>query len=136
MPGRSPVSVPPKRHSKTRVRRFKRRSCDAAHEAPGQEPWDRFAVVLNAVLERTLPRHKTDFAVLEQHWPDLVGKDIAAHTRPGAVRGNTVTVFVDSSVWMQELQARGTAAMILKAIAAVLPGTPIERLRWRSDPGG
>ncbi len=116
--------------------RFRRRSVEPAREEPGREPWDAFGVVLNAILERTLPRHKTDFAMLEQHWLDVVGYDVASHTRPGAVRGNTLTVFVASSVWMQELQTRGTAAAILTAVRALLPGTPIERVRWRSDPGG
>ncbi len=119
-----------------RAGRFRRRSVEPARETPGSEPWDAFGVVLNAILERTLPRHKTDFAMLEQHWPDVVGYDVAAHTRPGAVRGNSLTVFVESSVWMQEFQVRGTAAAILTAVRAVLPGTPIEKVRWRSDPGG
>lgn len=119
-----------------RAGRFRRRSIEPARDAPGREPWDEFGTVLNAILERTVPRHKTDFAMLEQHWPDVVGYEVAAHTRPGAVRGNTLTVFVASSVWMQELQARGAAGAILKAVRGVLPGTPIERVRWRSDPGG
>ncbi len=127
--------IPRKRRVK-RPGRFKRRSCDPAREEPGHEPWDTFGVVLNSILERTLPRHKTDFAMLEQHWPDIVGYDVALHTRPGAVRGNTLTVFVASSVWMQELQARGTDAAVLTAVRAVLSGTPIERVRWRCDPGG
>ncbi len=117
-------------------KRFRRRSNDPAREEPGQEPWDRFGAVLNAILERTLPRHKTDFAMLEQHWLDLVGRDVAMHTRPGGVRGNTLTVFVTSSVWMQELQVRGTGKAILTAVRALMPGTPIERVRFRSDPGG
>lgn len=138
MPGRSLVKAVDKRRPRasTRLKRFRRRSCDPEREAPGREPWDPLAAVLNAVLERTLPRHKTDFMVLEQHWRDVVGRDVALHTRPGAVRGNTFTVFVASSAWMQELQARGTAAGILKAVRALLPGTPIERVRWRCDPGG
>lgn len=117
-------------------KRFHRRSNDPVREQPGQEPWDQLGTVLNAVLARTLPRHKTDFAVLEQHWLDLVGREVAMHSRPGGVRGNTLTVFVSSSVWMQELQVRGTARTVLTAVRALMPGTPIERVRFRCDPGG
>ncbi len=132
--------VPPKRKYGVRRHtgraRFRRRSCDPSRAEPGREPWDSFADVLNVLLESALPRHKSDYAMLEQHWPDIVGREVARHTRPGAVRGNTLIVFAANSVWMQELQARNTAGALLAAVRALLPGTPIEKVRWRSDPGG
>ncbi len=136
MPARTQEKRIPRKRRLKRPGRFRRRSCDPVREEPGHEPWEPFGDVLTAILDRTLPRHKSDFAMLEQHWPDIVGYDVASHTRPGAVRGNTLTVFVANSVWMQELQARGTAIAIVTAVRALLPGTSIEKVRWRSDPGG
>ena len=37
-------------------------------------------------------------------WPDLVGSGMAGHTKPSAVRGGTLTVDCDSSVYAQELE--------------------------------
>ncbi len=40
---------------------------------------------------------------IEGRWKALVGVVAAKHTRPAALRKGTLTVFVDSSGWMQEM---------------------------------
>ena len=44
---------------------------------------------------------------LQASWTELVGAPIAAHSFPLMVRGTTLIVVVDSSVWSQELSLLG-----------------------------
>jgi predicted nucleic acid-binding Zn ribbon protein len=37
-------------------------------------------------------------------WPDLVGEGVAAHARPGSIRGGVLTVLVDGPAWVTELK--------------------------------
>ena len=37
-------------------------------------------------------------------WEEAVGREIASHCRPVAVRGSVLEAEVDSSVWCQQLQ--------------------------------
>lgn len=37
------------------------------------------------------------------HWPDIVGKDIAAHAHPLSLRNKLLIVAVDHPGWLQEL---------------------------------
>lgn len=46
---------------------------------------------------------------IEQHralilWDQVVGKEIASHTKPGWVRYGILWVIVDDSIWHQELE--------------------------------
>jgi len=43
---------------------------------------------------------------IADHWVESVGAEIAAHSRPVAIRGEVLEVSVDSSVWCQQLQLR------------------------------
>jgi predicted nucleic acid-binding Zn ribbon protein len=47
---------------------------------------------------------------IEEQWKAVVGAPAAKHTRPASLRKGVLTVFVDSSGWMQEmtLQKRKT----------------------------
>jgi hypothetical protein len=36
-------------------------------------------------------------------WPEAVGKGVARHAQPVAIRGNKLTLVVDSPAWMQQL---------------------------------
>ena len=57
------------------------------------------------------------FAIGRQ-WADIAGEEAALHSRPVAVRGATLEVVVDSSVWCQELQLRRPALLeALKRVA-------------------
>lgn len=40
---------------------------------------------------------------LRREWPAVVGEQIAAHTRPDAIRFKKLYVIADSSVWLQQL---------------------------------
>ena len=43
---------------------------------------------------------------IADRWAESVGPEIAAHSRPVAIRGEVLEVHVDSSVWCQQLQLR------------------------------
>ncbi|MDO8283030.1 MAG: DUF721 domain-containing protein [Thermodesulfovibrionia bacterium] len=40
---------------------------------------------------------------LQKHWPKLVGKTIAAHTSPEAIKDKQLTITVDTPQWMHHL---------------------------------
>ena len=40
---------------------------------------------------------------IEQQWKTLVGAQAAKHTRPASLRKGVLTVFVDTSGWVQEM---------------------------------
>lgn len=42
-------------------------------------------------------------ALIEARWSDVVGEAIALHTAPEEIRFDTLTIVVDSAVWMHEL---------------------------------
>jgi hypothetical protein len=42
-------------------------------------------------------------AMLERRWSEIVGEAIAFHTHPEEIRFDTLTILVDSAVWMHEL---------------------------------
>ena len=43
---------------------------------------------------------------VNERWKALVGVSAARHTRPASLRKGVLTVFVDSSGWMQEVNMR------------------------------
>jgi predicted nucleic acid-binding Zn ribbon protein len=49
---------------------------------------------------------------LAAEWPSVVGPAVARHTRPGRMEGDRLVVFVDHSVWLNELARYGKAAML------------------------
>ena len=44
-------------------------------------------------------------------WEEVVGPEVARHCRPALLRGRTLEVRVDSSVWSQELRFRSPAIL-------------------------
>jgi predicted nucleic acid-binding Zn ribbon protein len=49
---------------------------------------------------------------LSKEWQEIVGKGVGKHTRPGRIAGCTLYVFVDSSVWLNELKRYGQKEML------------------------
>ena len=62
-------------------------------------------------------------------WEEAVGREIADHCRPTALRGGRLEVTVDSSVWCQQLQLR--APEILQALRRLLGEDAPSELRLR-----
>jgi predicted nucleic acid-binding Zn ribbon protein len=77
-----------------------------------------------------LGHHGTSAAVrIAACWEEAVGSEIAGHCRPSALRGETLEVTVDSSVWSQHLQMRREE--ILDALRSELGADAPRDLRFR-----
>jgi predicted nucleic acid-binding Zn ribbon protein len=66
---------------------------------------------------------------IAERWVEAVGPEIAAHCRPTALRGGTLEVSVDSSVWCQQLQLRSPE--VIEALRAALPADAPSELWFR-----
>jgi predicted nucleic acid-binding Zn ribbon protein len=69
----------------------------------GQSRLDSFGSILAGVAHRLGLESKLFEARLRRQWPDIVGKPIAAHTRPDQIRFKKLYVLVHNSVWLQQL---------------------------------
>lgn len=72
--------------------------------------------------------------ILIEKWSAAVGSVIAAHTRPGRLINKELTIFVDSSPWLSELQ-RGAKKELLTKVQSVFGRDVIQTLRLSMDPG-
>ncbi len=70
---------------------------------------------------------------LQQDWADIVGKTVAAHTRPGQLQERVLTVYVDSSAWLAELSHFGRDEM-LKNLQKKYGTERIKSVRLQNDP--
>jgi hypothetical protein len=65
--------------------------------------------------------------VLQGRWPEIVGEDIAAHSRPGELARGVLVIVTQSSAWSHQLSF--LSDRILQALRRHTDG--IERLRFR-----
>lgn len=86
-----------------------------------------------AVLRSLQPQGQGWLATLAAEWPALVGADVARHTRPGGIERRTLLVYVDSSVWLSELQRFGQKRL-LDNVRKRFAEARVDALRLRIDP--
>jgi hypothetical protein len=72
--------------------------------------------------------------ILIEKWSSAVGKGIAAHTRPGRLYNKELTIFVDSSPWLSELQRCAKKDLLVK-LQSVFGRDVIQTIRLSMDPG-
>ena len=70
---------------------------------------------------------------LVERWEDIVGSQVARHSRPGRMNGSELIVYVDSSVWLHELQRYGLKGMYAK-VKAHCDRQEIKSIRLQLDP--
>ena len=58
--------------------------------------------VLKKVVEDLSRAKKEDIFTICSGWASIVGRELARHTRPAALRKGTLTVFVDDSAWFYQ----------------------------------
>ncbi len=63
-------------------------------------------------------------------WPGIVGGDVAAHSAPLTINGNTLVIATRSSAWSQQLQFLSPA--ILEGVRALPQAVAITRLTFRA----
>ena len=74
-------------------------------------------------------------ATLSSEWQEIVGSAVGKHTKPGRISGTTLYVFVDSSVWLNELKRYGQKEMLLN-LQSRFGANRIRNLSIQIDPDG
>jgi len=69
---------------------------------------------------------------LAQRWAELVGTDLAAHSRPGALRDGVLTVPGGAPPWATQLRYRETE--VLEHAATAVGEGVVRTLRIRVEP--
>ena len=59
--------------------------------------------IIKSVFERLENEKTFSKEDIESQWKGMVGVSGASHTRPASLRKGVLTVFVDSSGWLQEM---------------------------------
>ena len=72
---------------------------------------------------------------IREAWRELAGPGAANHARPGYLNRQTLVIFVDSSVWLNEL-VRYERAGILARLQQRFGAQAIKALRLQADPEG
>jgi len=68
--------------------------------------------VVTSVMKKIGLDEQNWIETLSQDWENIVGKGVGLHTRPGRITGSQLYVFVDSSVWLNELKRYGRNQML------------------------
>jgi len=66
-------------------------------------------------------------------WAEIVGPDLAAHTRPDSLSGRELTVTADSTAWAT--QVRLLAGQLVRRLNAELGDGSVERVKVRGPAG-
>lgn len=66
-------------------------------------------------------------------WAEIVGPELAAHTRPDSLSGRELTVTADSTAWAT--QVRLLAAQLVRRLNAELGDGSVERVKVRGPAG-
>ena len=74
--------------------------------------------------EKTLSRED-----VEERWKAIAGVSASRHTRPASLRKGVLTVFVDSSGWMQEVNMR--KRKILKQLKSIFGKDRISAIHFK-----
>lgn len=103
-------------------------------DAPAPEPEAEIRDVVKNIFQGIDVRRQP--ALLEQireTWPELAGPGAGKHARPGYLDRQTLIVFVDSAVWLNEL-ARYEQTGILARLQKHFGAEAIKALRLQADP--
>lgn len=128
MPGRRPSY----HRGKWQLQRERLQLPEGTPPTPDRDP-RRLAEGIEVLVRSLLPRADQDLRALANEWATIVGADLARHTRPASLERGCLTVYVDSSPWLSELQ-RFAQTRILEAVRARFGDNAAKVLRLRLDP--
>lgn len=111
------------------------------HQLAQPEPYMSFRDA--SPIGAMVPRIMKKIGLADQHWLEelaaewagLVGEAVAKHTRPGRFQAKELTVFVDSSVWLNELSRYGRKEMLAK-LEQRFGDRDIKSVNLKLDPDG
>jgi len=92
--------------------------------------FSRIGDVLPAVLRSLGLEQRFKEQELLAQWPDAVGPDIAARTRPTRIERGVLYVHVDHGAWMQELHF--IEKDLIHKLCERVPGVELKKIRFSS----
>ena len=98
----------------------------------GRDEPERVASGLDRVVRRMGGTSAETVGGVFARWPEIVGEQIAGHTRPLAVRSGALQVGVDDPAWAPELRFLETR--IVERLRAVLGTDDVDRIEVRVRP--
>lgn len=117
--------------------RIERERCGIPDGTPPPPPFED-AAGLGQVLPNVLKRLGLDtLAWLDEvrsQWPEAVGAQVAAHSRPGPWRQGTLTVYVANPIWLSEI-SRYHRGHMLDALRRRFGAERIRAISIQADPG-
>lgn len=88
--------------------------------------------ILSGLIDRQRSGQAGDFDRVYGSWEKIVGGAVAANTRPEAISGGILLVYVSSSVWIHQLQFLRTE--IIENINRFLKSKRIEDIKFKIGP--
>lgn len=103
-------------------------------EPPAAEPDVAVRDIVNDIFKGIDVRRQPAFLdQVREAWGELAGPGAAKHARPGYLDRQTLVIFVDSAVWLDEL-VRYERAGILSRLQQRFGAEAIKALRLQADP--
>jgi predicted nucleic acid-binding Zn ribbon protein len=90
--------------------------------------------VLSRVMKKAGLSEQHWAALLEDTWDEIAGAEVARHTRPGPLHEKTLSIYVDSPVWLNELRRMGQRHL-LNNLQKQFGPSKITAVRLELDPG-
>jgi predicted nucleic acid-binding Zn ribbon protein len=106
---------------------------DAYQPQPTPDRSSKFADLIPAFLKEVGLEEKVWQQALLNEWSQLVGEQVARRARPGKIQNKILTIFVTSSVWLNEL-TRYSKPQMLKNLQARFGTDLIRDIRLQPDP--
>ncbi len=100
-----------------------------AHKKEGPQPISR--LIEGALRQYGLHERLTERSVLMK-WPEIVGQDIAAHSRAVDLVGGVLVLEADHGAWRQELTL--LMPMILTKYNEMCGAGTVKEIQWRDRP--
>jgi hypothetical protein len=103
---------------------------------PPPQPKDtKPADLVPAIMKKlNLESHVWEQALIDD-WEKIVGPQVAAHTRPGRIQYGILHIYVENSMWLNEL-SRYSKDSLLNALQERFDAKRIRNVRLQLDPGG
>jgi len=86
--------------------------------------------IIPGIIKKMGLSQRVKEAEVVKEWPEMVGKAIAKHCQPVSLEKGVLTVYVDSSPWLNELQ-RFSKMMILEKLQSKLGKKAVKDIRFR-----
>jgi predicted nucleic acid-binding Zn ribbon protein len=89
--------------------------------------------LVGGVLKKFGLETSAQLGEFQKAWPELAGKDNAAHSRPGSLERGILTIYVDHHVWLNEMK-RVASASLKKRLQARFGTRKVKDLRFVMTP--